>query len=298
MALWQAQNVADLLTAKGWNTQIITFETTGDLKLDASISKIGSKGVFTAELEEALRLQNIDIAVHSAKDMPSEDSPNLKLLAFTEREAAHDVLVSSKPIVDGQIPANWIIGTSSTRRVAQLKHFYPSLKTQNVRGNLQTRFRKLSEGHCDALMLAFAGVHRMGFAAQIVYEFPIHKIVTSAGQGSLAIQVAEKMPQELQNELFEILNHEHTSVAVLAERAFLKTMQGGCSVPVFVHAELQNSGQYCLMGGVASLDGQQFLSEKTICGRETIQSFAIQMADKLLERGAKQILEEIKQEKS
>src|SRR5690554_4482100 len=162
LALYQANHVAGLLKLKGLDTEIVPIETLGDKILDVSISKIGSKGVFTEEIEEQLRAGHIDIGVHSAKDMPSELPDGFELVAFTERELVNDVLVSlDKNITLDTNPL--VVGTSSNRRLATLKRFYPHVKTVAMRGNLQTRVAKMEAGQCQALLLAYAGVHRMGY---------------------------------------------------------------------------------------------------------------------------------------
>src|SRR5687768_6275797 len=162
LALWQANHVAELIKPSGFRTEIIPIETKGDKILNVSIAKIGSKGVFTEEIEEKLLEGNIDIAVHSAKDLSSYIPDELELLAFTERETVNDVVISTdkKFKLENE---GITIGTSSTRRVAFVKHFYPKANTVSIRGNLQTRIAKLQGGDCDALILAYAGVHRMGY---------------------------------------------------------------------------------------------------------------------------------------
>jgi hydroxymethylbilane synthase len=162
LALWQAQHVADLIKPSGYQTEIVPIETRGDKILDVSIAKIGSKGVFTEEIEDKLIDGSIDIAVHSAKDLSSVIPDELELIAFTEREVANDVVLSfDKNFSLKQSGA--VVGTSSTRRVAFLKHFYPEIIAKSIRGNLQTRVGKMKEGDCQALVLAYAGVHRMGY---------------------------------------------------------------------------------------------------------------------------------------
>ncbi len=299
LALWQAEDVAKSLKSAGYNTELVLFETIGDVKMDTNIAKIGSKGIFTAELETALRQDSIDIAVHSAKDMPSEDSPELKILAFTERESAHDVLISHQPLQissENIVRASWQIGTSSTRRVAQLRHWWPNVRTAPMRGNLQTRIRKMKEGQCDALMLAYAGVHRLGLDDMIVMHCPTDTFTPAAGQGSMAIQIAKTMPQSLQNALKNILNHPETELLVAAERFFLSRMNAGCSMPVFINVEVKEGSSICLMrGGVSALDGQKYIAEEIICSKERILQNADILATGILNKGGRTILKEIKE---
>lgn len=197
LALWQAYYVQDQLHKAGVDTEIITMETKGDKILDTSIAKIGSKGVFTEELEEQLSNGGIDIAVHSAKDMPSVLPDSFELIAFTDREKSEDVLVSHNPnlTLEDQTKKT-IIGTSSVRRRALLKLYYPHVETVDIRGNLQTRIKKMKDGLCDGIMLAYAGVHRMNMESLIVQKFPVNKFVPPVGQGCVAIEAAGTLPIE------------------------------------------------------------------------------------------------------
>ncbi|MEM7107991.1 MAG: hydroxymethylbilane synthase, partial [Bacteroidota bacterium] len=189
LALWQARYVEEKLQAVGLNTELVTIETQGDKILEVSIAKIGSKGVFTEEIEEQLAAGRIDIAVHSAKDMQSELPESFELIAFSEREKVNDVLVSEhKDFKLEDAPV--VIGTSSTRRVALINRFYPKVKTVPVRGNLQTRIAKMKDGVCDALMLAYAGMYRMGYSDLIVQELDLEQFTPAVGQGSVAIECA------------------------------------------------------------------------------------------------------------
>ncbi len=294
LALWQAEHVAALLQQKGLQTELVIIETKGDKILDKSLSKIGSKGVFTEELEQQLRSQEIDIAVHSAKDVPSEMAEDLTLIAFTERERANDVLLSHKPV---NLTENITVGTSSTRRVAMLRHYYPHIRTVDMRGNLQTRIRKLEEGQCDALLLAYAGVHRMGYEKLIAEHLSLETFTPAAGQGSVAIQVATSLSKEKQNLLREALNHRPTEQRLLAERAFLHTLQGGCSVPVFALATWLGDLLH-LQGGVVSLDGQQLIRHARTKEAAQAETLGKQLAEEVLALGGEAILKEIKQGKA
>ncbi|TAE98921.1 MAG: hydroxymethylbilane synthase, partial [Runella slithyformis] len=211
LALWQAYYVQEKLENGGLSTEIVLIDTKGDQILDRSLSKIGSKGVFTQELEDQLRDGRIDIAVHSAKDLQSELDNDLELIAFTEREKANDVLVSFKKESNLNNPTTQIstltIGTSSTRRVALLKHFYPHVKTVDMRGNLQTRLRKLEEGQCDALLLAYAGVHRMEYDSLITEHLSLSQFTPAVGQGSVAIECCQNMEAAKKARVRALLNH-------------------------------------------------------------------------------------------
>lgn len=293
LALWQAHHVQDMLEAAGLTTEIITIETTGDKVLDVSIAKIGSKGVFTEEIEEQLANGNIDIAVHSAKDMQSSLPDGFELIAFMEREEVNDVMISHKENVSLSDP-DLLLGTSSTRRVATLRHFYPHVKTVPVRGNLQTRIRKMEEGACDALLLAYAGVHRMGYDDKIKTKFNLNEFIPAVGQGSVTIEVHETLSSEKRDRVKEILNHDDTASCLIAERAYLKTMDGGCSIPVFGLAQLTGE-EIEIKGGIISLDGgQRILKEKR--GPVTnAEKLGEQLANEVLSSGGKEILEEIKE---
>lgn len=297
LALWQAHHVADLLTAAGLTPEIVIITTKGDVVLDRALDKIGSKGVFTEELEESLRTGHIDIAVHSAKDVQSTIPADLELLAFMERERVNDVVVSFEANLDLQRP-DLILGTSSTRRKAMLRRFLPHATTAEARGNLQTRLRKLEEGQYHALVLAYAGVHRMAYDGLIRHVLPETQYVPATGQGSVAIECARNLAPALKADLHRILDHTDTHVCLGAERAFLRTMEGGCSIPSFALATLAPDGQTVqLHGGLISLDGQQFIEETQAAPIAEAQQLGIRVAESVLARGGQQILEDIRRER-
>lgn len=294
LALWQAYHVEDLLKKSGLESEIVIIDTKGDQILDVSISKIGSKGVFTQELEDQLLDGRIDIAVHSAKDMQSNLPEGFEIIAFTEREKENDVLLSRKKginLKDASQPL--VLGTSSTRRVATLKHFYPHVKTVEVRGNLQTRIRKMEEGLCDALLLAFAGVHRMGYDDQIVEELSLEEFTPAVGQGSVAIEVATILDSEIKNQLIQACNHQETSLKLRAERAYLRVLEGGCSIPVFALAQTEQD-QLVLKGGIVSLDGAERITLEVKGSLENPESIGQELAEKVFAAGGKRILDQIK----
>ncbi len=292
LALWQAEYVANLIKPSGYETEIIPIDTKGDKIQNVSIAKIGSKGVFTEEIEEKLLYGSIDIAVHSSKDLASEIKDELELVAFTERELANDVLLSIKK--DLTLKAENIrVGTSSTRRVAFLKHFYPTIIPVNVRGNLQTRLSKLQAGECDALLLAYAGVHRMGYDNYIVEKIETSYFVPSVGQGSIAIECHKKLNFGKKEILERWVNHPETEACIRAERSFLKTMQGGCSVPVFGYAHLDGS-MVTLIGGVISLDGKRVIKAKRSGAIEDVKELGEAVANEVLSNGGAEILKSLK----
>jgi len=296
LALWQAFYVEDLLKQNGQSTEIVKIETTGDKLLDVSISKIGSKGVFTEELEVALREGAIDIAVHSAKDLPSTLPEGFELIAFTEREKMHDVLISPKKEISLDNPSLHKIGTSSTRRIAFLKHYYPDLETVSIRGNLQTRIRKMEEGQCDALMLAYAGVHRMGYDSLIRESLDMNRFIPPVGQGSVAIECYQNISLEKKEIITNVVNHVPTWHLLLAERAFLKTLEGGCSIPSFCMAQLLNTDEITITAGLISLDGKKMI-KKEIQGKQSeAEAIGRELANNVLGSGGDKILAEIKKQ--
>ncbi|SHI65544.1 hydroxymethylbilane synthase [Hymenobacter daecheongensis DSM 21074] len=294
LALWQANHVAACLAHAGLPTEIVIITTTGDLVLDRSLDKIGAKGVFTEELEQSLRSGHIDIAVHSAKDVQSTIPDDLELLAFMKRERVNDVIVSYAPTLDLHRP-DLVLGTSSTRRKAMLKRYYPNATTAEARGNLQTRLRKLEEGQYHGLVLAYAGVHRMNYDSLIRYILPETQFVPATGQGSVAIECARSLEPELKFDLRRTLDHPATHLCLLAERAFLRTMEGGCSIPSFALAKLHPDGFLQLHGGLISLDGQQYIEEKIITSdSRQAEAIGVKVAENVLSRGGTEILAAIR----
>lgn len=294
LALWQAYHVEELLKKSGLDSEIVIIDTKGDQVLDVSIAKIGSKGVFTQELEDQLLDGRIDIAVHSAKDMQSHLPEGFEIIAFTEREKENDVIVSHQKnisLTDSSKPL--VLGTSSTRRVSTLKHFYPHVKTVEVRGNMQTRIRKMEEGLCDALLLAYAGVHRMGYNEMIVSELDLAEFTPAVGQGSVAIEIAENLNPEVKAKIFQACNHTETSQKLRAERAYLRVLEGGCSIPVFALATLEGD-KLKLSGGIVSLDGKTRISIEVSGSSDQPEELGKMLADQVFAAGGKEILDQIK----
>ncbi len=296
LAMWQTETVARMLNGNGIDTRIVSMETRGDRILDRSIAKIGSKGVFTEELEEQLASGVTDIAVHSAKDMQSTLPEGFSLIAYTEREKSNDVLVgidrkinledSSRPLC---------IGTSSVRRVALLKHYYPHVEAVPMRGNLQTRMQKLKDGACDALMLAYAGVTRMEYDDLIIHTFSIDQFIPPVGQGCIAIESADSLAEEKKQLIRSCLNNRESELCLRAERAYLKILEGGCSIPAFGHAALK--GDFIqLTGGLANLDGSWLLS-KTVSGSvDEPELIGTELGCYILDHNGREILAAIKSE--
>lgn len=298
LALWQAYHVESLLKENGVESEIVIIDTKGDQVLDVSIAKIGSKGVFTQELEDQLLDGRIDIAVHSAKDMQSSLADEFELIAFTEREKENDILLSGKTGIDIRDSSKpLVLGTSSTRRVATLKHFYPHVKTVDVRGNLQTRIRKMEEGLCDALLLAYAGVHRMGYDSLIARELDLTEFIPAVGQGSVAIEAAKSLDSDLRKQIKDACNHPETEFRLKAERSYLRVLEGGCSIPVFALATLEKN-ILVLRGGIISLDGQNRISLEVTGDKIEAEALGKKLAEMVFAAGGKQILDEIKKTQS
>jgi len=294
LAMWQTETVAESLNANGMQTQINSMETLGDKVLDTSIAKIGSKGVFTVELEEQLAGGVTDIAVHSAKDMQSQLPEGFTLIAFTEREKVNDVLLSvdsSRDIADAARPL--IIGTSSVRRKAFLRHYYPHVQIVEMRGNLQTRIKKMKAGDCDALMLAYAGVKRMGYEDMIIKDFDEKEFVPPVGQGCIAIEAATSLSSEKMAQIRSSLNNPESETCLLAERAFLKKLEGGCSIPAFGYAVLDGD-ELTLTAGLASLDGTTILRTEEKGTSSDPEGLGLKVAEYVLDNGGLEMLAAIK----
>ena len=292
LALWQAEYVASLIKPSGFITEIVPIETKGDVILDVSIAKIGSKGVFTEEIEAKLLDGSIDIAVHSAKDLSSEIPEELELIAFTEREDVNDVLISTNPKINLSTPGIRV-GTSAVRRVAFLKHYYPKAEAVSIRGNLQTRFNKLKAGDCDALILAYAGVHRMGYDEFIVEKIETSYFVPAVGQGSIAVECHRKLGYDKKQVIERWVNHPETEDCIRTERAFLKTLHGGCSIPAFGYAHYEGT-LITLKAGIISLDGQRIIKSKHSASPLQNKELGERVAGEVLKNGGEQILWEIK----
>ncbi len=292
--MWQTDTVAGMLQASGMKTKISSMETKGDKILDVSIAKIGSKGVFTEELEDQLGSGNTDIAVHSAKDMQSILPEGFGLIAFTDREKPNDVLLSSDSSLNIDDSSKKIrIGTSSVRRIALLKHFYPHVETVEMRGNLQTRIQKMKDGACDALMLAYAGVKRMEYEDMIVKIFSDQQFIPPVGQGCIAIEAADTLSNDKLDKIRQCLNNPDSESCLLAERAYLRTMEGGCSIPAFGLA-LLDGDELRIRGGLASLDGKTVLIETEKGPKNQAEAIGERLGNIILNGGGKEILAEIK----
>ncbi len=291
LAMWQAEWVQAQLTRLYPNNEfcLVPMKTKGDKILDVPLAKIGDKGLFTKELEVGLLRDEIDLAVHSLKDLPTVLPIGLDIAAFCEREEPRDVFLSKDGISLENLPAGALIGTSSLRRKAQLLHYRPDLIFTDLRGNLQTRWQKLLGSQMAGIVLAAAGVKRLGWEERITQIIPEHIMLSAVGQGSVAIEIAAERTD--MRKLLSVLNHSETEKAVRAERALMRKLEGGCQVPIGALGRVQGDEIY-LEGLVASLNGERVL-RGTAHGFEP-EDVGLEVANQLLAQGAAEILAEIR----
>jgi len=286
LALWQARWIASRLAERGCETRIEIIKTTGDKITDVPLAKVGTKGLFTKEIEEALLDGRIDLAVHSLKDLPTELPVGLVIGAIPEREDPRDALVGSK--LD-ELPAGVTVGTSSLRRAAQLRKMRPDLVMESIRGNLDTRLRKLDEGQYRAIVLASAGLTRLGWAHRLSQVLEPEIMCPAAGQGALAVETRES---GYAKDTCQNLDHTATRAAVTAERAVLAALGGGCQVPIGAYAEVQGEALR-LIAVVISPDGSRLVRENTGGPVQEAERLGSKLGARLLAAGAREILEEV-----
>lgn len=273
--------------------EVHAMSTSGDIILDVALAKIGDKGLFTKELEVGMLQHQTDLAVHSLKDLPTNLPEGLILGCVTERENPADALVVHEKHKDKQLetlPQGAVVGTSSLRRLAQLRHHFPHLEFKDIRGNLNTRLAKLDEGNYDAIVLAVAGLHRLGMSDRIHQVIPPEISLHAVGQGALGIECRAEDPEIL--ELLKVLEHRETAQRCYAERAFLRSLEGGCQVPIGVNTVVEGD-RLTLTGMVASLDGKQLIKDSISGAATDAEAIGIQLATQLRAMGATEILEEI-----
>ncbi|MDF2936259.1 MAG: HemC [Paenibacillaceae bacterium] len=298
LALTQSGQVVELLReAARKNGMEAEFElkkivTKGDRILDVSLSKVGGKGLFVKEIEHALLEGKIDLAVHSMKDMPAELPEGLTIGGIPRREDPRDCLITSSGGGFEALPAGARVGTSSLRRACQLKARRPDLAVEVLRGNIDSRLRRLETGEMDAVMLAAAGLHRMGWGERISEYLEPEQCLPAVGQGALAIECRSGDGFIL--ELLAAVTHEETRLAVTAERSFLNTLQGGCQVPIGAYAAYLPDGRISLTGMVGEPDGSVLLKD-TVTGSEP-EAMGKQLAESLISRGAGGILAKVRSE--
>ncbi|MGH9528640.1 MAG: hydroxymethylbilane synthase [Terriglobales bacterium] len=288
LALWQSNHIAELLRERAHQVVIEIIKTTGDKITDVALAKVGTKGMFTKEIEEALTENRVDLAVHSLKDLPIEISPDFEIAAITEREDPRDVFCSVHYSSIEQLPQRARVGTSSLRRQAQLKAIRHDIDVQPLRGNVDTRLRKLEENEYVAIILAAAGLNRLNKLELVKQILPPEIMCPAAGQGALAIET--RVGDSITAGHLAFLNSPTARSTTNCERALLSKLGGGCQVPIGAFAELRDQRLH-LIGVVASPDGTKVLRESRE-GRDPIQ-LGEAVADMLLRKGAEAILEEV-----
>jgi hydroxymethylbilane synthase len=288
LALWQANHISALLRERGHEVELEIIKTTGDKILDVALAKVGTKGMFTKEIEEALLENRVDLAVHSLKDLPTELAPEFEVAAITVRENPQDAFLSRHFDSINDLPQKARVGTSSLRRQAQLKAMRPDLEIHPLRGNVDTRIRKMEEGQYDAIILASAGLNRLGLTRWIREVIPTEVMCPAAGQGALGIEIRKGDTEMLKH--LEFLNDAPTRLSVLAERALLNELGGGCQVPIGAHAQVSGNAIQ-LMGVVARPDGTLVLRDSRI-GNDPVK-LGEELGKSLLERGGREILKEV-----
>ena len=274
----------------GVSVELEIIVTKGDKILDVPLAKVGGKGLFVKEIEEALLRKDVDLAVHSMKDVPSELPEELHLGIIPLRENPHDAFISSQYASLADLPQGSIVGTSSLRRRAQLAALRPDLEIVDLRGNLDTRLRKLEEGQFQAIILAAAGLNRLGMSSKATGYFNAREMLPAVGQGALGIELRKDDTELLAG--LEFLNDAKTTVAVAAERAFLHRLEGGCQVPIGAFAEVTDS-QVKLTGLVASVDGKVVLKDSIAGSIGEAHDLGTRLANKLLDLGGREILAEV-----
>ncbi|PLY11785.1 MAG: hydroxymethylbilane synthase [Desulfuromonas sp.] len=293
LALWQANWVKSELEKRYPDLEVTLtkIKTQGDKILDVPLAMVGGKGLFTKELQEAMLRGETDISVHSMKDVPTYFPEGLGLRCITEREDCRDIVILRPGVTSWKdLPQGARIGTSALRRKAQLLHHRPDLQMVDIRGNVETRIRKLTEDNLDAVILASAGMKRLGFESQISEYLPVDLSIPAIGQGALGLE--SRIDDEEINSLIDFFNHPETDWAVRGERAFLKRLEGGCQVPIACHGVVSGD-QLALTGFVSDVNGVKCL-KKTVSGSvDECEHLGTSLADDLLIQGAGKILNEV-----
>jgi len=292
LALWQANWVKSVLEEKfpPHAVELIIIKTRGDKILDVPLAKVGGKGLFVKEIEHALLTRRIDIAVHSMKDMPAEIPDGLCIGAMPERENPSDVFISRSGLGFDEIDSGSIIGTSSLRRAAQLRHARPDIEIAPLRGNLDTRLKKLETENLDAIVLAAAGVKRLELEHRITEYLDSEVMLPAVGQGALCIEMRQRDP--VIAPMVKALDDPQTRAIVLGERAFLNRLGGSCQVPIAGHGEIK-SNTFQLTGLVADIDGSRIFKSDLSGALDSSESIGISLAEALISRGADRILEKL-----
>ncbi len=297
LALWQAEYVKAELEKfhPGIKVELMGMTTKGDVLLDSPLSKIGGKGLFVKELEVAMLANEADIAVHSMKDVPMDFPEGLGLAVICPREKPTDAFVSNNYKTLDELPQGAVVGTSSLRREAQIRANRPDLQIKTLRGNVNTRLRKLDEGQYDAIILATAGLVRLEMADRIASEITPEESLPAGGQGAVGIEC--RLDDVTTLELLKPLHDQETAYRVVAERAMNKRLEGGCQVPIACFATLNDAGdELYLRGLVASTDGTEILRDELRNTPDNAEAMGIELAERLLDAGAARILAEVYQQ--
>jgi hydroxymethylbilane synthase len=292
LALWQANFVADQLKKHfpDIDVELVKIVTKGDKILDVPLAKVGGKGLFVKEIEEAMLRKEIDIAVHSLKDVPTYFPEGLGLVAITEREDPRDAFLSVKYDSIDDMPEGAVLGTSSLRRKAQIMMKRKDLRIEDLRGNVDTRIRKLEEGQYDGIILAYAGLKRLGLQGRVKQIFDPQYMIPAVAQGFLGIEA--RLDDEKTKEIVSVLNHRESELRARAERSFLKTLEGGCQVPLAGYSEIVD-GKLKITGFVSDLEGERFFRDSMEGSLDDPEGLGEKLAQKLLDMGAREVLEEI-----
>ena len=292
LALWQAEHVAASLKAAhpSLNIELVKMITQGDKILDTPLAKIGGKGLFVKELEQGMLNGDADIAVHSMKDVPAQLPEGLEIGAILEREDPRDAFVSNTYSSIDELPQGAVVGTSSLRRQCQLLDKRPDLQIKSLRGNVNTRLQKLDDGEYDAIILAAAGLIRLGFESRIKTAIPVNTMLAAIGQGAIGIEC--RTGDTATQKLIECLHDSATATRVCAERAMNFTLEGGCQAPIAGHAKIKN-GVLRLHGLVAEPDGSHLITEHIEGSLEEAEQMGTLVAQRLLAGGAKEILDRL-----
>ena len=293
LALWQAEHVKSLIEGEhpGITVELLVIKTKGDKILDVPLAKIGGKGLFVKEIEEALLDGRADLAVHSMKDVPTEQPEGLVVDITPEREVPTDTFCSVKYDTLEDLPQGAILGTSSLRRQAQALILRPDLEVRTLRGNVQTRMGKLLNGEYDAIILATSGLLRLGEEAPRMSILEPPRFIPAVAQGALGIEYREN--DEEMMEILDFMDHEPTKIQVAAERGFLTGLDGGCQVPIAAYSTFEESGDIRLVGLVASVDGKRVIRREVVCDPEDAWDCGMALAEDVLESGAREILDEV-----
>jgi len=292
LALWQAEWVKSQILARhdGFVIELVVIKTTGDKILDVPLAKVGGKGLFVKEIEEALLDGRADLAVHSVKDMPAELPEGLHLASMPPREDPRDVLISRDGAALDKLPTRARVGTSSLRRSSQLLNLRSDLRIEALRGNVDTRLRKLESQDLDAIILAAAGIKRMGLSHVVTEYIEPERMLPAVGQGAMGIET--RTDDEFTNHVVVSLAHQETMTTVKAERAFLKRLEGGCQVPIGAHATVDDE-TLNITGMVADLQGLRVIRKELRGDPQQPEVLGKSLAEEVLQAGGKEILEEI-----